>query len=253
MVPAPMAAHNTKGPLAFFLRPFFRFFNKPSFRASPHFEALRDLFVRRPREEMLELATAFSAANQVIGDYLEFGVYTGNSFSLAYHFAQARGMDMTFYAFDSFEGLPDVRGVDAKGFRQFTKGEYSCSVEDFRNILAKKKVDLTKVHLIKGWYDQTLNAETRASIPLKKAAIIWIDCDLYESTVPVLNFITDLVQDGTIIIFDDWNAFRADPHRGERRAFSEWLAKNPSIFAEEFHRFSWHGNSFILRKTPKHL
>jgi hypothetical protein len=32
-------------------------------------------------------------------------------------------------------------------------------------------------------------------LPLKKAAIIMIDCDLYESTVSVLDFITDYLQD----------------------------------------------------------
>ena len=31
-----------------------------------------------------------------------------------------------------------------------------------------------------------------------------IDADLYVSTVPVLNFITDLLVDGGIIIFDDF-------------------------------------------------
>ena len=82
---------------------------------------------------------------------------------------------------------------------------------------------------------------------IKKAALIWVDCDLYESTVPVLNFITDYVQDGTIIVFDDWFSFKGNLNMGEQRAFREWLKKNPSIRATEFHRFAT-GNSFILHR-----
>jgi hypothetical protein len=84
-------------------------------------------------------------------------------------------------------------------------------------------------------------------LPLRKAALVWIDCDFYESTVPVLEFITDYVQDGTLLIFDDWFCFRGDPERGEQRAFAEWLARNPWIRAGELLRFGWHGSSFILR------
>ncbi|MCG2718374.1 MAG: methyltransferase, partial [Nanoarchaeota archaeon] len=73
-------------------------------------------------------------------------------------------------------------------------------------------------------------------------------CDLYESTVLVLDFITEYIQDGTIIIFDDWFSFRGNPNRGEQKAFKEWLKKNPSIKTTEFYRFGWHGNSFITHR-----
>ena len=35
-----------------------------------------------------------------------------------------------------------------------------------------------------------------------------VDCDLYQSTVPVLAFLADLLQDGTVVLFDDWYCFR---------------------------------------------
>jgi O-methyltransferase len=55
--------------------------------------------------------------------------------------------------------------------------------------------------------------------------VIWVDCDLYESTVPVLDFITEYIQDGTVIIFDDWYSFRADPDRGEQKALAGGVRK----------------------------
>jgi hypothetical protein len=111
-------------------------------------------------------------------------------------------------------------------------------------------VDLSRVKLVPGWYDKTLNDKTKRELQIKKAAVVWVDCDLYESTVPVLDFITDYVQSGTIILFDDWYCFKADPNRGECRAFNEWLARNPTIRAFEYKKFEAAGNSFILNVAP---
>lgn len=83
---------------------------------------------------------------------------------------------------------------------------------------------------------------------LRKQQLFLIDCDLYESTVPVLNFITDYLQNGTIFTFDDWYCFRGDPQRGEWRAFKEWLKNNPSIKAIQLRKFGSGGNSFIIRR-----
>ena len=106
---------------------------------------------------------------------------------------------------------------------------------------------MDKVNLVKGWYDKVLNGDTKKHLSTKKAAFIFIDCDLYESTVPVLNFITEYLQSGTIIAFDDWYCFKGSPEKGEQKAFKEWLQKNPSFKALEFHKFSWSGNSFIMQ------
>ena len=207
----------------------------------------RNAFGLMPFELLLYRVMAFINGNYIEGDYLEFGTYKGRNLASAHHIAHLSGLkNMRFYAFDSFEGLPEIQGVDREGFCNFKKGDFSCSKEEFLKILKKRKVDLNKVQLIPGWFDQILNDETKRSLPIKKAAVIWIDCDLYESTVPVLNFITDYIQNGTIIIFDDWFAFRGHPNRGEQLAFREWLAKNPQITASEFRRFDWNDNSFIL-------
>ena len=115
------------------------------------------------------------------------------------------------------------------------------------NLSSKKNgVSLDKVTITEGWFDKTLNDETKEKLAISKAAIIWLDCDFYESTVPVMNFITDFVQNGTIIIFDDWFCFRGNPELGQQKAFSEWLERNPNIRASEFYKYGWTGNSFIL-------
>lgn len=229
--------------------PLYRRLLHPSFRFSYSFVELQQLLGYIPQENVLSTAMDFAKWSELEGDYLEFGVYCGTRFSSAFHLAQRNGLSaMRFYAFDSFEGLPEIRGVDAHGFQQFRRGEFACDLATFRSSVSANRVDMSRVEVVPGWYDDVLNDETRNRLPLTAASIVWVDCDLYESTVPVLSFITDYVQDGTVLIFDDWFCFRGDPQRGEQRAFREWLEKNPDITASEFHKFGWHGNSFILHR-----
>lgn len=233
-------------PFYFLCRQFYR----PRFRYSGYFSVFRDIFEYSPREEMIKRAMAFVRFNNRIpGDYLEFGVWKGGTFTSAFHFARRYNLDaMRFYAFDSFEGLPEIKGLDAEGFKQFDKGQFLCSEKQFRSNIAGNGVDLDRVETVVGWFDKVLNNTTKGKLPLQKAAVIWIDCDLYESTVPILDFIVDYIQDGTIIIFDDWFCFKGNPNRGEQRAFREWLARNPQITASEFYKFGWGGDSFIIHK-----
>lgn len=221
-------------------------------RYSYYFQGIRSFFSYLPHEQIIKSSIEFSGFEELGGDYLEFGVFRGESFIAAYHFAQAKKHlyptleKMRFYAFDSFQGLPEIKGIDAINPHQFKQGFCSCDVNSFRKNLLRRKIDLKKVTIVPGWYNQVLNDQTKKTLPLKKAAVIFIDCDLYESTVPVLNFITDYLQDGTIIIFHDWFAFRGRADRGHQRALGEWLVKNPKIIVKEFYKVCSSGNSFII-------
>ena len=231
-------------------RPLYSRLLRPSFRCSYAFVELQQLLGYTPQEAALSDAMDFAKWSELDGDYLEFGVYEGRRLASAFHFARRNGLKaMRFHAFDSFQGLPAPTGVDAEGFKQFDQGEYAADVQRFRDNILKSGVDLEKVSVVPGWFSDTLTDDTKKKIGVQSAAVVWVDCDLYESTVPVLEFITDCVRDGTVIIFDDWFCFRGDPGRGEQRAFSEWLDRNPDISASEFHKFGWHGNSFILHRA----
>ena len=215
-------------------------------RFASWFIKFRKLFIYTPREEFIKETMECIAITRLEGDYLEFGVFQGRTFVPAYHFAQRNDLkSMRFYGFDSFEGLPAIEGNDEGG--EFSEGQYSLSLNHFTKLISNRGVRLDKVNLVKGWYDKVLNGDTKKHLSTKKAAFIFIDCDLYESTVPVLNFITEYLQSGTIIAFDDWYCFKGSPEKGEQKAFKEWLQKNPSFKALEFHKFSWSGNSFIMQ------
>ena len=81
---------------------------------------------------------------------------------------------------------------------------------------------------------------------LNAASIVMIDCDLYSSTKSVLNFITPLLRNGTVLIFDDWFAYKGSPNEGEQKATKEWLQLNPNILLSEHARFGPSQKSFIV-------
>lgn len=99
--------------------------------------------------------------------------------------------------------------------------------------------------IVSGYYDKTLSEETKKNIPIEKAAVIMMNADLYESAKLIFDFITDYIQEGTVLILAGWFCYRANPNKGEQRAFKEWLEKNQSMKAVEYHKLGW-GNSFIM-------
>ncbi len=215
---------------------------------------------------LIEKAARFVVNDKIAGDYLEFGVFRGGAFAKAYQ-ALRRTYEQRiadthnaspadcrerqeiwnatrFFAFDSFQGLPELRGVDQQT-RDFAQGQYEASQEDFLASIAQQKVDLQRVTCVPGWFEATCRPETIATHQLKKASIIWIDCDLYHSAKTVLQFITPLLQDGAVIIFDDWYAYRGNPRLGEQRAFREWRETVQGFTFTEFHKEGAYRNSFI--------
>lgn len=196
----------------------------------------------------IEQTTDYLVGAQIPGDYLEFGVYKGSTFAYAYKWMSPHFGTMNFIAFDSFEGLPEPKGIDAeKGYASnFHKNEFSCTEKEFLNNLRDSGVDLNRVKTVKGWFDETLKPEKAQNHGVTKIAVAWIDCDLYESTIPVLNFITPYLSIGSVIIFDDWRCYRNNPDFGEQKACREWLNGNQQISLAELFSFGWNGIAFTV-------
>lgn len=209
----------------------------------------------------IHTAASFITWNQVEGDYLEFGVYRGDSFARAYtailghrerharlmpnatpEYRAWQARRPRFFAFDSFEGLPESseKQVD------YGTGAYGCSEAQFRANIVAQGVNPSDVVTVPGFYDRSLTDDVKIRHGLRRAAMAMIDCDLYESTVPVLNFLTDIVGQGTVLIFHDWFRFQGDPNAGEQRACREWLAANPQIELIEYWREGPQAVSFLV-------
>jgi hypothetical protein len=192
------------------------------------------------------------------GDIYEFGVLAGWT---ARRFAEIM-RDMHYlgdlWLFDSFEGLPRPRGeIDNQSY-DVTRGiwsgemklpdswieELGTSVDE--HIVQRLSLVLSadRIHVRKGYFSETLQE------PLgRPAALVHLDCDLYQSTVEVLEALhqRDGLQDGTILMFDDWNCNRANPAFGQRRAFREFLDRHNSIYmTSHFMNYGFNSAAFFL-------
>ena len=196
----------------------------------------------------IEQCAEYLIGAQIDGDYLEFGVYKGDTFSHAYNWMSPHFKEMKFFAFDSFEGLPKPKGVDiADGYSShFYETQFACSEEAFADNIRSKGVDSARVTIVKGWFDKTLSPVSGFDYGIRKVAVAWIDCDLYESTVPVLKFLTPYLSIGSVLIFDDWRCYRNHPDFGEQRACREWLESNPGISLAVLYSFGWNGMAFSV-------
>jgi hypothetical protein len=176
------------------------------------------------------------------GDYLEFGVFLGGSLLMAYNMSKKFGLDtMRFFAFDSFKGLPEDEG----GI--FQKGDFSQASEEwFMGSVRNSGMDMSRLFVVNGWFNETLNQNTKNMHTLRRAAVIHVDCDVYVSAKEVFPFVEDLVCDGTILILDDWFSYGDTDEFGERRAFREWsMSKNFHELVES----PPHSKAFVYRAS----
>lgn len=193
----------------------------------------------------------FLFAAKVRGDYLEFGVYRGESFILSLRisqkfFAPGQVGSPRFFAFDSFEGLPPLTPFKDDP-EQFQKGEYSASLDHFKKKVFRKFRKQT-IHIVPGYYHESLTEKLYATYQLKNAAFVTIDCDLYESTYAALAFITPLLITGSVLYFDDWYSNKGNMSLGEPRACSEWLLHHPDIRLIEYGNVGTMGKLFMVNR-----
>ena len=181
----------------------------------------------------MDFGVETAVMNNVSGDYHEFGVFEGRSFirnALSFQRLLSKNdFDaMNFWAYDSFEGLPETQDKYAPS--HFVKGAYSASQELFLGNAKKAGIKESQIKTVPGFYDQSLTDEVAAeAFKERKVSVAYIDCDIYESTVPIFKFLTKGLQVGTVIIIDDWVRHHTHPNHGMQRAFNEWCEENPNI------------------------
>jgi hypothetical protein len=153
------------------------------------------------QKELLDIALF---ETQVSGHYLEFGVFSGGTI----RYLARRRPNVTFHGFDSFEGLPEAWGGFSLGNRAFSRKGQLPRVPP-------------SVRLYKGWFSETI--PTWSHTTSGPVAFIHIDCDLYSSTVAILGGLSDRLQPGTVILFDEYFNY-AGWRNHEFKAWQEFVA-----------------------------
>lgn len=180
--------------------------------------------------------------------YWEFGVFKGFSMWFSQMYARTKNIEgMDFYGFDSFEGLPHSHTDGMKP--AFREGHYSSPYEFIEKSFKNLEFPTDKLNLFKGFYSDELFSKISKENKFLPISICAIDVDIYESTVPVLEFIKDHLVVGSIILFDDFNCFFKSDEHGERKAFIEFKKKYPNFEFKHLFGFGWHGEVFeVLKK-----
>jgi hypothetical protein len=188
----------------------------------------------------------FLTENEIRGDYHEYGCHRVRTFRMALTEARRHGLDsMKFWAFDSFEGLPTP--ATETSVSKWTRGSLTTSETEFLTIVRKHGIYVDRVHTTKGFYSDSLtsNLQDRMLATEAKIALVTVDCDLYESAIPVFNFIEPLLQDGSVIYMDDLLVGnKGNPARGVARAFLEFQKHSKWKFIRHLD-VGWWGRTYI--------
>lgn len=202
-----------------------------------------------PLMEVALLSASFEIVGQNLHsnvrdyDLYEFGVYTGKGIGQKLDFlnASAGVKPRHVWGFDSFEGLPvtddnpgsgylDVRSID-NSFQEWKATE--------KYVLAN--INFENTTLIKGFYNESLNAKLVDRLHMRPAWWVNIDCDLYVSTFQALDwmFANKLMRPGTIVYYDDLQ-FQTKERNSELKAHREITAKYNVMWKEK----SQHNNFY---------
>lgn len=150
------------------------------------------------------------------GDFVECGVNGGGQIALM-AFAESRygKGNRKIHLYDSFQGFPVAGPDDDLEWKELLgttedriHGHASNKLQSFRWQVEQNMVswgvnqDLLIYH--EGWLQDVLPKELGAGTLPKKIALLRIDVDLYDSTVPVIKYLYPLVESGGYVISDDW-------------------------------------------------
>ncbi len=133
------------------------------------------------------------------GDIIELGSFKGGTATVMAHFLDYTGSRKSFYVCDSFEGHPydDKTGTDRKG--RFHDTNISYVTEKF-----KKFGVGDRIRVVKGRFEDSLPSHVDG----EKFSFAFVDCDLYQSTKYVLDFLLPRMGKGSIIAFHDYGSAR---------------------------------------------
>lgn len=190
---------------------------------------LRGWFLAALELQDYEAKTGWSSP----GNYYEFGVGWGGTlmeYIRALNFF-CRVSKKNFYkhkifGFDSFEGLPEKKGVQ-DGHPAYGKGFFSHSSDEIGALIRRYGVDLKygNIKFIKGFFEDSLTSELRDKLKRWPPSIVTVDCVYYSSTKTVLEWLRPILPSGALFCFDDVWDFHGNPDYGELRAINEFNSR----------------------------
>jgi O-methyltransferase len=143
--------------------------------------------------------------NNVIGDFVECGVWRGGASIFARAVFKAFDVsDRTVWLADSFEGMPRITSDKDKLDSDLSENTYlRVSLEKVKQNFELFGLMDSQVKFIKGWFSESLPKTS-----IDRIAVLRLDGDHYSSTKDCLENLYDKVSVGGCIIIDDYNSWR---------------------------------------------
>ena len=196
-----------------------------------------------------------SAIEDVEGDYLEFGVYTGSSFCHSIRcYKKSKELEINadsktrFIGFDSFKGFGDLKEEDEHSF--YTDENFSTSLTDVDRRV-RRVANNVEYELVPGFFEDSLKSGPK-TYGISKAKIIFIDSDTYSSAREALIFCSSTIQEGTFIILDDFYSYKGSRKKGVARAFYELIKQN-DLDVRQMFIYGMGGAVFVVSEILKKI
>ena len=160
------------------------------------------------------IALALYAGSKGEGDFVETGVFNGGTAITMLRVLDRLQSDKHFWACDSFRGLPpptagdvncdkgSANGLTKIGCAKGRVGSYASTKRNFMKNLHKYHVGTARMHIVEGWFNETLPPAKLHSI-----SFLRLDGDLYASTMDALVALYPLVSPGGLVYVDDYGSF----------------------------------------------
>ena len=167
-------------------------------------DRLRSLYIRS-----LELAR-----QRIPGAIVECGTWNGGAAAVLSNASIRGGMARDIWLFDSFEGLPTPTADDPpEVHKAYHAGWCTGSPDKAIAVLTNEGTKPEQIHIVKGWFEETLPATQVGPI-----ALLHVDSDWYESVRICLDAFFDSVVPSGLIVIDDYHLWG-----GCRKAVDEFF------------------------------
>jgi O-methyltransferase len=208
-----------------------------------------DYYERADREVFFYRAFCLLQKNRITGDYCEFGCSGGMTFTIAYYMSQKFDwISRKLWAIDSFQGLPKPSNQKDE-HPEWQPGWLNTPIEEFHAIMRGSRVPRSAYEAIPGFYNETIGklATRRPAVLPDDIALAYIDCDMYSSTMSVLEFLEPRFKQGMIIACDDYYSMDKRQPSGERQALLEMMKKaSYKWLLIPYVQYSYSGMSFVV-------
>jgi len=185
---------------------------------------------------------------------LEFGCSTGALTRNTLHFVEVAGgkdADVVYYAFDTFEGLPEgdektdfrFESVESKRGPNWVAGSFAASYQTLDDSL--KSAGYSNYRLVKGLFSESLTDQVLDEIRKRPPFLVIVDCDFYTSTRDIFEKLLPVLKNGTVFYFDDTHLNYYSSQTGELKAIREL---NEGAFGEGYELVEAHELGILGRR-----